>query len=135
MTRKLTAKQDAFARDVFEGINATDAYRNNYNTKNMSDNTIWKEASKLLHDPKVAPRIAELQAEAAKASQVTVESITKELEEARELARGEGHSATMVSASLGKAKVNGLLVDKVEAKVNHTPFEGFTLGDLKPDAE
>ena len=45
-----------------------------------------------------------------------------ELEEARQIAKQSGNAAAMVSATLGKAKVLGLVVDKQETKaqvLNH----------------
>lgn len=60
----LTPKQEKFARCIaLEGMNYSDAYRNSYSTKRMSDKVINDEASKLKDHPDVALRIAELKAE------------------------------------------------------------------------
>ncbi len=64
--------------------------------------------------PKVAARLAELQAEAAKSAKVTVESICKELDEANAVAKARGQASAMVSASALRAKLAGLMVEKVE---------------------
>lgn len=117
MAEGLTAKQEGFVLDVFKQGTLADAYRNNYNTSNMTDKSVWELSSRLMADIKVSSRLSELQQEAAGRAQVTVASITKELEEARGLAQKEAQTSSMVSASMGKAKVNGLLVGKVEAKV------------------
>ena len=54
----------------------------------------------------------ELEKEARELHLVTVKSLTIELEEARELAKNEKQSAAMTSAILGKARLNGIGVDK-----------------------
>lgn len=72
-------------------------------------------ASRLLK--KVQPilaRVSELQAEAAKAARVTVESIVGELEEARAIAAKVEQPSAMVAASAAKAKVLGLTVERHE---------------------
>lgn len=58
----LTAKQEAFAVEyVRNGRNGSDAYRKAYQNK-TTDKQVWEEASKLLANPKVAQRVAELTA-------------------------------------------------------------------------
>ena len=113
----LTVKQEGFILDAFKGISLAQSYRNNYNTENMLEKSVWELASREMAKVKVTSRLAELQMEAAERSQVTVESITKELEEARKVAKDEKQGAAMTGASMGKAKVNGLLVDKVDASL------------------
>ncbi|MFP6732853.1 MAG: hypothetical protein VB959_03320, partial [Rhodospirillales bacterium] len=54
---KLTSKQSAFVRGVLKGLSQSDAYRGAYNVENMSDSTVWNEASKLFAHPVVAARI------------------------------------------------------------------------------
>ena len=75
----LTAKQEAFALAVFKGASGSDAYRAAYNTKGMSPGAINVEASRLMANPKVALRLAELRAPVAKAAQLTVEGTLREV--------------------------------------------------------
>ena len=56
----LTAKQESFALAIVNGKTQADAYREAYNTENSQENSIYVEASKLVSNPKVALRIAEL---------------------------------------------------------------------------
>jgi hypothetical protein len=65
-------------------------------------------------NPKVAERLVELQNAVAEKTQVTVESICKELDEANAVAKERGQASAMVSASALRAKLAGLMVDKVE---------------------
>jgi hypothetical protein len=62
----------------------------------------------------VQSRIRELQAAQAEASQITAERLLAELEEARSLALSLGQAGAAVAASMGRAKLCGLLVDKRE---------------------
>jgi hypothetical protein len=62
----------------------------------------------------VIRRVQELQAETAKRKAITRDGIVDELEEARQVSRAQKQGAAMTAASLGKAKVAGLLVDKQE---------------------
>lgn len=81
----------------------------------------------------------ELQERAAEKVAVTIESVTRELEDARQKAMGEPKgAAAAVSAVLGKAKVHGLLEDrtKVEGKVEVVlRLRGGAEIPLGPDAE
>lgn len=112
MADKLTAKQEGFVQDVFIGMSLAQSYRNHYDTSNMTEKSVWELASREMAKVKVTSRLANLQQEASERSQITVESITRELEEARQKAINTEQSSAMTAASMGKAKVNGLLVEK-----------------------
>lgn len=58
----LTAKQEAFAQAIADGMNQADAYRTAYDAENMADNTIYARASELMANSKVADRVKELKA-------------------------------------------------------------------------
>jgi phage terminase small subunit len=75
---KLTPKQEAFCKAYIETGNASEAYRRSYNAKNFSENALAVQASKTLKHPKVALRIAELQASHQKRHEVTVDRIVQE---------------------------------------------------------
>ena len=116
MADTLTAKQEGFALSVVEGNSLAQAYRDNYDVgENTKPETVWRKAVEVMQNGKVTARVAELQEAAAERTLVTIQSITEELEEARVLAKREAQTSSMVSASMGKAKVNGLLVDKIDS--------------------
>ena len=69
---RLTQKQENFTLDLFKEFSGADAYRNNYNTANMSLNAIYVEACRLSQNPKVALRLSELRQKAEDASVATV---------------------------------------------------------------
>jgi phage terminase small subunit len=132
MPNKLTPKQEAFALNYVEIGNATEAYRQSYNAENMSDEATRVEACRTLANPNIALRVAELQTAAQERTLVTVESITRELDEAKQLATTMKNPTALTTAIMGKAKVNGLLLDKSEVK--HSGNVSFqTVYDPKPE--
>ncbi|MGO4738631.1 terminase small subunit [Bosea sp. 2KB_26] len=104
------ARHEAFAQAIVKGAPASVAYK--ASGYGASGNSAEAAASRLLSDVKVAKRIAELQSKAARKATVTIETIAAELEEARVLAIAEKQTSAAVSASMGKAKLFGLIVDK-----------------------
>ena len=109
----LTVKQEALAQAYIEnGGIQIDAYRTAYDADGMSDNASYVEACRLFKTPKIALRVVELQSEHRERHNVTVDSLTKELDEARGLAKKEAQPAAMTGATMGKAKLHGLITDK-----------------------
>ena len=132
MVDKLTAKQEGFVQDVFKGETLAQSYRNNYNTKSTTEKSIWELASHLMANVKVTSRLIELQETVAERSMVTVMSITQELEEARIVSMTEGQGSGMTAASMGKAKVNGLLVDRSEVELKGKLDTKWTVEVIRP---
>ena len=81
-------------------------------------------ACRLNANESVRERVAELQAQAAVDSKVTVESICRELDEANAVAKAKGQAAAMVSAATLRAKLAGLMVERVEVG-NPGEFDGL----------
>jgi hypothetical protein len=71
-------------------------------------------ASRLNANESIQARVAELQQQTAASSRITIESICAELAEATAVAKSKGQAQAMVSASALRAKLAGLMVDKVE---------------------
>ena len=114
----MTPKQEQFARLYVETGNASEAYRQAYNTDNMKPETVTNEAYKLLQNPDISAMVDGLKEEARQRHAVTVGDLLHELEQARAaaLAAPTPQSSAAVSATMGKAKMLGLLVDKAEIK-------------------
>ena len=106
---QLTPKQEAFCQAWIQTGNASAAYRRVYSAVNMKPATIHVKACNLLEVDKVAVRVDRLQSEARERHIVTVESIARQLDEARDLAMRQGRAAAAVSATLNKARLYGLL--------------------------
>lgn len=108
------ARHEIFAQGVAKGLSATDAYEKaGYKPHQPS-------ASRLLSNAMVSRRIDEIKAKAAERAVVTVEDIARQLDEDRQFARQCGSAAAAVSATMGKAKVLGLVVEKQD----HTSSDG-----------
>lgn len=112
----LTAKQEAFCLAYMETGNASESYRRAYNAANMKPAVIAVKACELLAHGNVSVRVAELQKQAAERNAITVDDLIAELEQARVLAAGgeKPQPAAMVSATMGKAKLLGFDVQKLE---------------------
>ncbi len=111
----MTPKQERFAQLYIELGNASEAYRQSYDAARMKPETINRNAKALLDNNKIAARVAELQAEHRARHNISIDSLTDDLEEDRQLAHKAEQAGAAVSATLGKAKLHGLLKDKVEA--------------------
>ena len=118
---KLTPKQEKFCQVYIETGNASEAYRQSYNTAKMKPETVNRTAKQLLDNRKIAARLDELREEHAKRHEITVDTLVAELEEARKLAFETDKAAAAVSATMGKAKLLGLVVDKQETAITQAP--------------
>jgi phage terminase small subunit len=123
---ELTPKQSAFARIYVETGNASEAYRQSYDVgADTKPETVWNEASRTLANPDVAHRVMELQEAARERTLVTLETLTAELDEDREMARNLEMPAAAISAVMGKAKLHGLIVDKSDNKTKLSADEAM----------
>jgi hypothetical protein len=101
-------RHEAFAQFLLQGETAIDAYEKAGFVRDDGN------ASRLRDNPKVQERLVELQSEIAGAVKITVESICRELDEANAVAKERGQASAMVSASALRAKLAGLMVERVE---------------------
>lgn len=101
-------RHERFAQGLAKGKSATEAYTD---AGYQGDRTA---ASRLSTNVNVQARIAELQSRAAEKAVTTVEDIARQLDEDRAFARENGAAAAAVSATMGKAKVLGLVIEKSE---------------------
>lgn len=60
----LTAKQEKFVQNLVKGMSQREAYKNSYSAKNMADETIDNNASKLFKNNEISTRYKELIKEA-----------------------------------------------------------------------
>jgi phage terminase small subunit len=114
MSNELTPKQEKFAQKYIELGNAAEAYREAYDAENMKPVTVRRKAAELLEHGIVSARIRAMREALQERHMVTLDSITRELEESRKLATADRQHSAAINASLGKAKLHGLIVDKNE---------------------
>ena len=101
-------RHERFAQALFEGGTADAAYLKAGFKANRGN------ASRLKANENILARLAELQAAAAKASEVTVQSLLGELETARVRADNAEQFSASVRAIEAKARVSGLLTQRIE---------------------
>src|SRR5512143_604264 len=101
-------RHEAFVQYLLQGESATDAHEAAGYTRDDGN------ATRLAKNPKVMERLAELQAEIAGENKVTVASLLNELEEARKRADSLDQLSAVVKAISEKAKISGLMVQKME---------------------
>jgi phage terminase small subunit len=117
----MTPKQELFAQVYLETSNASEAYKQAYNTQ-ANANTVNRKASQLLKHPEVSTHITVLQNEQRKKHHLTLDDILQELEQSRLLALENIQCSAAISATMSKAKLLGL--DK-KAGVNENPMTAF----------
>ena len=118
---KLTPKQEKFCQVYIETGNASEAYRQAYNAEKMRPDTVNNKAYGLLQKGGIRARLDELRAEHKKRHEITVDTLVAELEEARKLAFETDKAAAAVSATMGKAKMLGLVVGKQKTAITQAP--------------
>lgn len=106
--KKLTPKQQRFVDEyMVDHCGAKAAIRAGYARPQARS-----AASELLTKPNVKAAIAAKQIALSKKLDITVDTVAAELEEARSLAMRGRQPAAAVSASMGKARLMGLIVEK-----------------------
>jgi phage terminase small subunit len=117
-------RHERFAQALFEGHTADESYAL-AGYKPNDGNCI-----RLKGNERVKARLAELQAAVAKKSEVTVASLLDELEHARSRADGLDQLSAAVKAISEKAKISGLLVQKIEVGGPDAFSEAETIEDI-----
>lgn len=95
---KLTAKQEAFCQGIADGLGQADAYRAAYDADNMKENSVYVQASKLMKNPKIAQRIADLRFEVQEKQLWTREMSVKGLVAAYKVANKAANASGMTGA-------------------------------------
>lgn len=114
----LTFQQTEFVRYMLEGMTASKAYSLAYNTENMSQNSIWCEASKLKHNPKVAQCIVAGRKQLLNEAVPTLHEHCQDMKALREEARNAGNHAAAIQAETMRGKVAGHYVERVDLSVS-----------------
>ena len=136
---KLTIKQEKFCNLYIELGNASEAYRQSYNCEKMKPESVNNKAYELLKKVEITARLDELRAKHAERHNINVDDLIRELEEARKVALGAmtPQASAAVGATMGKAKLLGLIVDKSESKhdVKVDEVKDLTDDELKSELE
>jgi phage terminase small subunit len=127
MPRLTNPRHERFAREYLKCGVASKAYiAAGYqpSTRNALD----ASASQLLRTPKVQGLLQQYRARAMKRSDITVETLLADLETDRALAHCEGQGSAAVQATMAKARLLGLIVDRKETG-KPGEFEGLQTVD------
>lgn len=103
------ARHEKFAQELAKGKSKVGAY------KAAGFDGDRTNACRLATNGNMIARVGELKAKAAEHTIVTIADIAQQLDEDREFARELESAAAAVSATMGKAKVLGLLEDRLKA--------------------
>jgi phage terminase small subunit len=133
MPMTLTPKQEAFCLAYIETGNASEAYRRSYDADKMKPESVNRKAKELLDNGKITARVAGLKSALAERHNVTIDQIRNQLDEDRSFAREMKAPAAAIAATMGKAKLYGLLTDKTE--VTGCDGEPIQVEQVKLDAE
>uniref|UniRef100_A0AB39AJ54 Terminase small subunit n=1 Tax=Klebsiella phage KpTRp1 TaxID=3236632 RepID=A0AB39AJ54_9CAUD len=106
----VTEQQEKFCRVFVETGNASEAYRQAYNAKNMGANTIAVKASNLLDKDNITVRLQQLREVHQKRHAITVDTLLEKLNTVftTALAAETPQSSAAVQAVMGQAKLLGL---------------------------
>ena len=113
----LTPKQELFAQRIAEGMSQADAYRSAYACKKMSDNAIYREASLLLDNPKVAQRLKEIRDINARPSIMSAQKRKEWLTEVINDTEIDINARLRASDQLNR--MEGEYIQKVQASVSY----------------
>lgn len=107
-------RHERFARHYMKTGNAAASYlKAGYSPS--SRESLDPAASKLTRHDKVQRRIRELQKQMAARNRITVDSLVEELDEAKALALKVDQPSAAITATMSKAKLVGLLVERRES--------------------
>jgi phage terminase small subunit len=129
----MTPKQEKFCLLYRETGNASEAYRQAYDAAKMKPETVNRNAKALLDNSKIATRLRELGQVDMERHIVTADTIASMLKEDREFAREMETPSAAVTATMGLAKLYGLLTDKTE--VTGKDGAAIKIEAVKADAE
>lgn len=106
----VTEQQEKFCRVFVETGNASEAYRQAYNAKNMGANTIAARASEMLNKSNITVRLQQLREVHQKRHAITVDTLLEKLNKVYTVALGADtpQSSAAVQAVMGQAKLLGL---------------------------
>ena len=114
----LTPKQENFCLAVASGIHQNQAYKQAYPDQKNTDKTTGEKASKMMYDPKIKDRIAELRKPVIEEMGLTLKAHLEELERLAKLAEANANIGAAIKAQELRGKASGLYVEKIDQNVN-----------------
>jgi len=121
-TIKLTPKQENFCLVFIETGNASEAYRQSYDSEKMKPASINRKAFEVLENVKVTSRLDELRDIHAERHNITVDKLTGMFMASFHLALATNNPSAGIAATNGLGKLHGLLTDR--ASLSHIGRDG-----------
>lgn len=116
-------RHERLAQLIATGKSATEAMQ----TVGYSDP---RNSTRLTKKDEIRQRIIELQQRGGRRAEISIARLVEELEEARQHALALRNPAAMVSATMGKARISGLLINKAEIGEPNA-FEAMSEDELR----
>ena len=110
----LTPKQEAFCQAIVSGLSQADAYRSAYDAKAMKAAVVQNKASLLMKKGEIRVRIENLRKPVVEKLQYDLSQAMTEAAEAFTMAKKKENGGAMVAAVQLRAKLNGLLTERVQ---------------------
>jgi hypothetical protein len=128
-------RHEKFAQEFAAGKSAAEAYERAGYQRNYGNCIRLKGGNciRLKGNERIAARVAEIQYGCAARAEVSIASVLGELEEARTFAKEKNNPSAMVSATMGKAKLLGLIIDRREVG-DVGAFDSWTDEELVQEA-
>ena len=118
-------RHEALAIARSKGESAAEAYANaGFKPNRFNAATLCKKQH-------ILERVAELLAAVAQQAGVTIESVCKQLDEDRALAHQNGQAGAAVAASMAKAKLHGLTVERSVVQTHNHHYEKMDAEELR----
>ncbi len=121
----MTPKQQRFAEEYVVDHNATQAAKR----AGYSPKTAYSQGQRLLKNVEVIEAVRAKEARLRRKTEVSIRSMTEEMRENREIAIKNDQASAAVQATLGIAKLHGLLIDRKE--IRKRPVEDMTLEQVQ----
>ncbi len=125
------SRHELFAQEIVKGTGNADSYiASGYD---VSKNVASAAATRLLKDRRICSRIAELHRRGVDRAVVTVESLIREVDEARALAMSINQPAAAVAAIKEKGVLSGKRVERSEQGLpgEFAELDGMTTDELR----
>ncbi len=110
---KLTEKQEKFCREMAAGKKGVDAFRLAYGIKEASKNKVYNYVSRVMKNPSVQSRIAELK-ERREMDVKMLEEHMQRLRELRDAAMAEGSISAAIRAEIALGKASAAYSEKMK---------------------
>ena len=110
---KLTEKQEKFCREMAAGKKGVEAFRLAYGIKEASKNKVYNYVSRVMKNPSVQSRIAELK-ERREMDVKMLEEHMQRLRELRDAAMAEGSISAAIRAEIALGKASAAYSEKMK---------------------